>query len=299
MPAGQRRVDLEQTASADPQLLPQGTARTFPRPYNMPLDIRASRSQKFEFHMQHVGSPPALQSPLQDKIIAPPSARPITVPLLDGAKSHSDLHNSAAIKALGKLSPGLELQAAVQSADQSSGGDMAVNLAGYRTLLSAVMRLQAGEHDVAQEFNMLPSLDFADKLAGAKQELAVSEREAGQLDVGQEFDVLSSSSPADKLAGANRQLSAVSEQQAERYAQALKLRVEQTVQRMPDSQTVSAAALRDAGSMQQSGPVKEREVIKPVQKPQLPIDVIVHWYDVWQLSDLTDGPPEAALQDLV
>lgn len=279
-----------------------------------------TRMSDFDFHLQHVGSPPPEHPPVLIKPSSP--AKPLSVNAVKLDPEDSQLHKSELMQAL-SMSPPMDVTAT--SAGQSQTLPAAAESEASTELLdpledatsspqldtrsAVVLRKLAGvsagkDHDASKTIASVPgpglgqgslgrvtqqvSADaFTDPSSGQHEQLM----KPAELLRGQNEHPASALSSGENMLKAARRLAAAESRQQE---QAVVLKVQQTIQRPPESQTVAAAA----SERRHAGAVKEQEIIKPVQKPQLPIDVIVHWYDAWQLEDLTYGPPDAALLDL-
>ena len=341
MLAGQRRSDLEQVASrkqsAGQQQSSQGgsgSAQLLRMDTAKPLKAPVTRMSDFDFHLQHVYSPPPEHAGLeivghQQSPADPASTTAIRLDLQD-----SQLHKSELMQALG-MSPPMEgttnlenlsikhAAAAASSqaktelldplADPSSSPKLDTRSAVVLRKLAAASYLPGDHRPCPMGPGKTPGPSMA-SASGSVGQPALEARPQAQLHPGDASSNLSkqplaqsrrlvqavhaalrSKLQAGSLDGKQRTTARKLAAALNQQEQALALKVQPTVVRNPEAQTVAAAA----SERRHAGSIKEQETIKPVQKPQLPIDVIVHWYDAWQLDDLNYGPPEAALIDLV
>ena len=326
-----RRSELEQgasrkqPASQQPPLQGDSSSSRVPQdPNTPPQKAPVTRMSDFDFHLQHVGSPPPEHSP---ELIKPSSpAKPLSVNAVKLDPEDSELHKSELMQAL-SMSPPMEatvmsggapgvLPADAPSQDKPvvldslddapSSPQLDIRSAVVHRRLAALSaskihdlrETDASAPGLLSEQRLLRRTTQQAQLASADAFTNLSGMQPTQsikpdnlLNKAIEHTVPALSSVKNTLKPARRLATAAVKQQEP----AIVLQVQQAIQRPPEGQTAAAAA----SDRRHAGAVKEQEIIRPVQKPQLPIDVIVHWFDAWQLEDLTYGPPDAALLDLV
>ncbi|KAK9822529.1 hypothetical protein WJX74_001729 [Apatococcus lobatus] len=322
----ERHSEMEQAArhgqTADQQQPMPGSLSNSKLPQREPKPQKApvTRMTDFDFHLQHVASPPPEHSASETdgKVLSPAQSASTTAIKLDLADSQ--LHKSELIQT---LSPPLK----ATTTSQGLSPDLPTAALGQRKLVpidpledipssplldtrsAVVLRKLAHVSPSVDDYDAATShqpMSFAGasfeqgRTSGsgsgqqAHQASVETFKDSGsqQSALSEGFEQHTQAQPSDKTVHKpGRKLVAASSQQE----QAITLKVQQTVHRNSEAQTVAAAA----SERRHAGSVREQEIIKPIQKPHLPIDVIVHWYDAWQLDDLDHGPPEAALLDLV